>query len=862
MKKFFVILTAICMVAGALCISAFAADTAPGLLTQADTVPPGVVLRVSAQKNDNTIMVLDDYKSIQDGWNAAAKLAMNSETMNTKDYNRIVVDVYTDWVATGTGNFGSGDGFAKGSILFPEKTKLTLDMNGHSIKCVVDEALLDGEIIYVANGADVIINDATVTGGKSANGAGGIHIKEKTSVVLNNVNVTDNSCAYSSNGAGIAVYDDSTLIMNGGSISKNGLSGTYACGALYANEATVTLNNVTVSDNATTSADAEGVAIYADESTVNLNNCVISNNATSGNGKYAESVIAADKSDIIITNTDLTGNGGVSSTSDIDYSHLFYLEDSYLSFDGGKITGNKADKLFYFDDSEANIKNVTVTDNDSVVFDVDNGSEIVALTDCVLGNNRPVKYEEEVIVDEALTLTMTDCSIGDTTFEDKEDVKFMYVKITKEEALIGVSVLLKDGTTTTPIYYKHFVNAWNDAMGTATTSKDYERVIVDLYADWNAVDAEFTSAFFNGAGFDWDAIFFPERVRVTLNGNGHTINMGARIDSKNGEVMCVAPNADVVINDATIKGGWSSTGAGGIHIKANARVMLNNVNLIDNKTAGSNGSAIAVYDGATLIMNGGSISENRLEEGYIFDYIFPVTPCSTLHVEDATATLNKVTISNNTVYGGDIEGVALYAENSTVTLNECIVEGNASEGTRSRAESIVGAVYSKLIINNTDFINNATYVDSDDECHLFYLENSTLAMEGGNIKGNKADEIFYFADSKATIKGVTITDNASIVAYVDNAVAKVTMTECVLGNNTPAEDEANIIVEAKNTLVMTNCTLGDTTFEDKNMIEGAGSVFGEGSLAMTVSLLALIASVASVGLFVSLKKKIETPEKK
>ena len=149
------------------------------------------------------------------------------------------------------------------------------------------------------------------------------------------------------------------------------------------------------------------------------------------------------------------------------------------------------------------------------------------------------------------------------------------------------------------------------AIEDAMTGK-YDRIVVVLYTDWNAVNGEFCNF---GEGFDYDAIFFPANVRVTLNMNGHKINRGMTTWEYNGEVMCVNNNADVIINDGTITGGWSSNGAGGIHIHDGAKVTLNNVNVVGNKADDDDGAGIAVYDGATLIMNGGSLKNNIVIDG-------------------------------------------------------------------------------------------------------------------------------------------------------------------------------------------------------------------------------------------------------
>jgi hypothetical protein len=352
---------------------------------------------------------------------------------------------------------------------------------------------------------------------------------------------------------------------------------------------------------------------------------------------------------------------------------------------------------------------------------------------------------------------------------------------------------------------------------------------------------------------------------MTLNLNGHKIDRAKKGPNNNGEVLYVSANADVIISGGTITGGNSDNGAGGIHIKDNAKVLLNDVKVDKNKSSGTNGAAIAVYNGATLVMNGGSLSDNVMKYDVIV-ILLPIIPCypyGTLYVEDATATLNNVTISDNTVGTPDAEGAAIYADSSTVTLNDCVVSGNINNEKVHYAESVIGAEDSTLIINNTDFTDNGKASDTNDGdyCSLFELVDSKLTMNGGKITGNNADKIFYLDDTQADIKGVTVTGNASIALDVDNSTAKVTLTECTLGNNSPVKEEYDVTVDTQDTLVFTNCDLGDTTYKDKRMVtfssKAAGSIFGEGSFTMIVSLAALAVSAACLGITMSLKKKLE-----
>ena len=414
-------------------------------------------------------------------------------------------------------------------------------------------------------------------------------------------------------------------------------------------------------------------------------------------------------------------------------------------------------------------------------------------------------------------------------------------------ALLCISAQKTNGDTVVVAEHTNYKDGWNAAMKIAgddatMDNNGYERIVVDLHTDWNT----------KGYG----VLTIPERARVTLNLNGHTIDRKKDVSSYDGEVMCISKNADVIINDGSIKNGFSDDGAGGIHIMENATVVLNNVNVVENGANGSDGAGIAVYGGAVLVMNGGSISDNKML--YAKYYRFPY---GSLYVNNATAMLNNVTISNNRSESEDGEGVAIYADNSTVTLNDCVVSGNGTKEIGEYAESIIGCEDSTININNTDFIGNGAISSTSDPdySHLFYLEDSKLTMTGGKITGNAADKLFYFEDSRVDVNAVTITGNASIVLDVDNDSAKVTLTECTLGGNEPIKKKFDVIVDTRGTLILTNCDLGDTTFEDKSMVIGVGSIFGEGSLSMIVALIALAASIASVGVCIALYKKKAVP---
>ena len=109
-----------------------------------------------------------------------------------------------------------------------------------------------------------------------------------------------------------------------------------------------------------------------------------------------------------------------------------------LIFEGGKVTSNKSEELFCFEDSEADIKLVTIKDNASRPLYVDNGNKVVTMVGCTFGNNTPANATDvkDVEVEEEETLIFLDCTLGDTTVDDEDYVKVIYSGVEKENALI------------------------------------------------------------------------------------------------------------------------------------------------------------------------------------------------------------------------------------------------------------------------------------------------------------------------------------------------------------------------------------------------------------------------------------------
>ena len=383
--------------------------------------------------------------------------------------------------------------------------------------------------------------------------------------------------------------------------------------------------------------------------------------------------------------------------------------------------------------------------------------------------------------------------------------------------------------------HTNFEDGWNDAMEHANDMEDYgyDRIVVDLYADWKAVGGRFTDDFFNGAGFKNDTIYFNDDVKMTLNMNGHTINGGfaAGRGRRDGEVMYIDAGADVIINNGTITGGGSFNGAGGIHINSKAKVTLNNVNVVGNTSWDDDGGGIALYDGASLVMNGGSINNNVLVHDALTCY------GGAIYASDSTVTLNNVEIKNNRTLDGNDLGAAIYADESTVVLNECTVDGNGieNEATGSKAaRSIIHAKDSSSItVKKTTFTNNGDLHYEGNQNYgfrnvssLFYLSDSTLVMENGNsISKNKTGHIIQAADSSAFyVSDTTFTDNNSIVLSSSFHKNDSYFYNCTFNNNKVAGYYGIKITFASHTFITEStitfydCRMGYSTYSNPKLV--------------------------------------------
>ena len=282
--------------------------------------------------------------------------------------------------------------------------------------------------------------------------------------------------------------------------------------------------------------------------------------------------------------------------------------------------------------------------------------------------------------------------------------------------------------------FENFEDGWNFAMEEANDDKE---VYVTLLSDWIADDGKFSDDFINGDGFDNDTIYFADDANVTLDLGGHIIDRGIGYEQFDGEVMFIDDDANVTIKNGTIKGGYSSNGAGGIHIE-DANVKLIDLVITNNQVMTSNGSAIH-HDGGELYMKNCRIVDNDGTKIGLDIY-------GAVYLDG----LDKVLIED--CYFGDNEdidyGAGIYADECDDFVIKNSTFENLHAGDRGGA-IWVGGDDNKLYIYNCKFNGNS----AGNWGGAIYTQMTEIYVYDTEFKGNYAEwdgGAIYF-DGKTTV---------------------------------------------------------------------------------------------------------------
>jgi hypothetical protein len=245
-----------------------------------------------------------------------------------------------------------------------------------------------------------------------------------------------------------------------------------------------------------------------------------------------------------------------------------------------------------------------------------------------------------------------------------------------------------------------------------------------------------------------------------------------------------------------------------------------------------------------------------------------------VYVEHSTAIFNDVEFKNNNLTQHENFGAAIYADDSKIIINRCTFDGNGVENWDidiAPAYSVIHGVDTSIKVIESTFTNNGSETSVPDGIGysgLFILEDSTLIIEKSEFRNNYAHCIINDADeSLICVTDTNFSDNNSSVIRGDSDTSEKSFFKgCTFNNNTNASTGYASFCLEKNLLTFENCSMGNSTFSkninvkfvNSDVKNGVGSIFGDASLTMIVSITALIVSVAAIGVSITTNKKISS----
>ena len=313
-----------------------------------------------------------------------------------------------------------------GSLLIPSGAKIVLDLNGYTLNRKMSKQIDDGEVIHVEPGGTLTVRNSRewsggITGGKSKDGAGGIHVRG--TLIFQSGKIFD--CETNEHGGAIFLTDSGTVRMTGGSIVncqtrdsgddcnggavyvKSGTCRLSNCriescksedkgGAVYQKGGTLYCENVRFDGNY---AKDEGGAVYLYEGNSSFTNCIFSGNSTKGSSSGgAVYVNTSSKYRSVFTDCSILSNwGGAGAGMNVDDGQVDLIRcwfyDNYSNRDGGALYVNTDDGVNII---ECEFTHNQSEDEGGAVFVND---DRVVFSGVVMTSNRAVNHGGAIYVD-------------------------------------------------------------------------------------------------------------------------------------------------------------------------------------------------------------------------------------------------------------------------------------------------------------------------------------------------------------------------------------------------------------------------------------------------------------------------------
>ncbi len=754
-------------------------------------------------------------------------------------------------------NDGDGEG---GGAIYVGYGKLTL-----TDVTATDNSASDFGGFVDSAGSTVVINGGTFTGNKTY--SGGVLFATSTSdVTITNATLSGNESTYENTDYNSAI-GGGALYQKGGTLTVSncvldGNKSDYYAGAIYANNAQVTINENTVVKN---SQGATGAALYFKGTTVaDLTDIEITDNISNGNG-----VVYANYCTLNMTNVTATKNkayqGGFIYSSNANAKvnltdctvtennatngGVIYFDSATVTFNGGTFTNNTAKNGGVVYSQKGNliinpceINNNSATGNGGAIHTVEctatikdinfynhhansNGGALylnqstVTLDNVKFNKNNANNHGGAVDVIGANVTAINNCEFNENTAANHAGAVYVvYTKpegatenvngffdmtggsFTKNTALGGGAASIRTGC---------------EAVFNGTTFTENS---VSGYADKNDGNGEGGGAIYVGYG------------KLTLTDvtatNNTASDFGGVVD---------AADSDVIINGGTFSGNTTKTG-GAIYALTKSALTIDNATFTEN--VATSGGAITLYSSNADITNS-TFSKNYSHLGGAIQNTTGI-----LNIADSVFTENKAEKDAN---GSNGNGGAIINTAGTVTIT------GDTTFTKNTSQNHGGAIYVSYT-NNADGTKNSGILNVTGG---LFEENSAVAggaisertacevtLNGTVLKKNSASgtttnegggAIYAGYSNSLTLTGVTLEENSA--GYYGGAV-NAPGTNATINGKSVINNNAGITGVALYFRDGGTCVLDDITVTNNAAIsDGSGVIYITGAGSLTINAL-------------------------
>ena len=730
-----------------------------------------------------------------------------------------------------------------GGAVYSNRSNLTIK-NG----ALIDQntAVSNGGAVYLT-ASEVAVSGTTtqITNNVATNYGGAFYVTYYTDAqgvkhggVLNVADITlnGNTALY---GGAVGARTASTVTLTGVSLTNNSTPGATVDnkaggGAIYANDSTVTLSNVTASGNASgyyggviltertalvleegtsfsNNNGGTGAVLHVTGGSVTANTVSFLNNVSAANG-----VIYLNGGNYTFTNLTATNN---SSTW---RSGLFYVTgaDTKATVESSVIAENKSENggAFYIGGGETTIVNSNVSKNTATtsggVFYAVGGKLVIR--DSTIEENTAKSHGGALYAKEAVEITISDSTFQKNQANSNGGAIYLY----RTPLMLTDSAFRENSTNASG-------GAINNVGGVITATGNNTFVANTAATHGGAIYLSYIKA--AEATETTPAVEAAVGV-LTMTGGTFTNNTAMGGGAVSARTGCEASFNGTSFHKNSVQGyaeenDGDGEGGGAIYVGFGT-VNLTNVTLTENTSEGF-GGAIDAVKGALTIADS-ELTNNLAGQGGAIYSIFG----STITISGSSFTANESTASSSIASqsGGDIGGGAISTDQGTLTVSGTTFDGNKTGyyGAAIRANNAKIEITDNSVITNSNGATGAA---------LYFKGGCVVTISDSSIIKNtaKSNGVVYINGGSLTATNVTATENTAFnggVLYTSGSSTKVEIKNSHWNNNTATSGGAMYISGATVTIVdgelnNNKATNGGAVYQKGGKFTVTGAAFSE-----------------------------------